>query len=89
MSSDDLIWVGSAPLSPEDMGRLRRDLILQRIVLWVPTSLILSISLLFYAGLKLSEPEAIATVSISFFAALLLARKSGYQRYRQIRSGLI
>ena len=89
MSSDDLIWVGSAPLSPEDMRRLRRDLILQRTVLWVPTSLILSISMLFYAGLKLSEPESIATVAISFFAALLLARKSGYQRYRQIRTGLI
>jgi len=71
------------------MGRLRRDLILQRTVLWVPTSLILSISMLFYAGLKLSEPESIAAVAISFFAALLLARKSGNQRYRQIRTGYI
>ena len=71
MSSDDLIWVGSAPLSPEDMGRLRRDLVLQRTVLWVPTSLILSISLLFYAGLKLSEPEAIATVAIYCLPRLL------------------
>ncbi len=89
MSSDDLIWVGSAPLSPEDMGRLRRDLVLQRTVLWVPTGLILSISMLFISGLKLSAPESIAAVSISFFAALLFARKSGNQRYRQIRNGLI
>ncbi len=89
MSSEDLIWVGSAPLSPEDMNRLRRDLVLQRAVLWVPTGLIISISLLFYAGLKLSEPDSIATVVISFFAGLLLARKSGNQRFHQIRSGLM
>lgn len=89
MSSDDLIWVGSAPLSPKEMGRLRRDLVLQRAVLWIPTALIMSISLLFYAGLKLSAPESIATVSISFLAALLFARKSGKQRFRQIRNGLI
>ena len=89
MSSDDLIWVGSAPLSPEEMGRLRRDLILQRTVLWVPTGLILSISMLFISGLKLSAPESMATVSISFLAALLFARKSGNHRYRLIRNGLI
>ena len=89
MSSDDLIWVGSAPLSSEEMGRLRRDLILQRAVLWVPTGLILSISMLFISGLELSAPESIATVSISFLAALLFARKSGNHRYRLIRNGLI
>ncbi|GIS44775.1 MAG: hypothetical protein Ct9H90mP16_18450 [Candidatus Poseidoniales archaeon] len=45
--------------------------------------------MLFFSGLKLSAPESMAPVSISFLAALLFARKSGNHRYRLIRNGLI
>ena len=89
MSSDELIWVGAAPLGPDEMRRLRKDLILQRTVLWVPTSLILSTSLLFFFEMQLSSPESIAAVSASFITALFFSRVSGNQRYRVIREGLI
>ncbi|MEE2758959.1 MAG: hypothetical protein VYA86_03150 [Candidatus Thermoplasmatota archaeon] len=89
MSDDDLIWVGAAPLSPEDMRRLRKDLVLQRTVLWAPTSLILSISLVFFFGLRLSAPESIFAVATSFLASLIFARISGNQRYRVIKQGLV
>ena len=89
MSSDDLIWVGAAPLSSDEMERFRKDLVLRRTVLWVPTGLILAMGLLFYFELPLSEMESVATLLFAFFVGLFLGRLSGNQRYRQIRDALL
>ena len=89
MSSDDLIWVGAAPLSSDEMERFRKDLVLRRTVLWVPTGLILAMGLLFFFELPLSEIESVATLLFAFFVGLFLGRLSGNQRYRQIRDALL
>ncbi|MFL2947260.1 MAG: hypothetical protein ACJZ4J_03705 [Candidatus Poseidoniales archaeon] len=89
MAGDDLNWVGAAPLSSDDMERFRKDLILRRTVLWVPTGLILAMGLLFYFELPLSELESIATLLFAFFVGVFLGRVSGNQRYRQIRDALL
>ncbi len=89
MSSDDLIWVGAAPLSSDEMERFRKDLVLRRTVLWVPTGLILAMGLLFFFELPLSEIESVATLLFAFFVGLFLGRVSGNQRYRQIRDALL
>ena len=89
MASDDLNWVGAAPLSSDDMERFRKGLILRRMVLWVPTGLILAMGLLFYFELPLSELESVATLLFAFFVGVFLGRVSGNQRYRQIRDALL
>ena len=89
MASDNLIWVGAAPLSSDDMEKFRKDLILRRTVLWVPTGLLLAMGLLFYFELPLSEMESIATLLFSFFVGMFLGRLSGNQRYKQIRDALL
>ena len=89
MASDDLIWVGATPLGSDEMERFRKDLILRRTVLWVPTGLILAMGLLFYFELPLSELESVATLLFSFFVGIILGRVSGNQRYRQIRDALL
>lgn len=89
MTSDDLIWVGAAPLSSDEMERFRKDLVLRRTVLWVPTGLILAMGLLFFFELPLSEIESVATLLFAFFVGLFLGRVSGNQRYRQIRDALL
>ena len=89
MASDDLIWVGATPLGSDEMERFRKDLILRRTVLWVPTGLILAMGLLFYFELPLAELESVATLLFSFFVGIILGRVSGNQRYRQIRDALL
>ena len=89
MSSDDLVWVGAAPLDSEDMNRLRRDLILQRTLLWVPTGFVIAIILLFLFKLPLSAPESILTLVFTFFIGLGFGRMSGNQRFNQIKDALI
>ena len=76
MASDDLIWVGATPLGSDEMERFRKDLILRRTVLWVPTGLILAMGLLFYFELPLSELESVATLLFSFFVGAESARGS-------------
>ena len=89
MASDDLIWVGASPLGSDEMDRFRKDLILRRTVLWVPTGLILTMGLLFFFELPLSELESVATLLFAFFVGIFLGRVSGNQRYRQIRDALL
>ena len=89
MASGDLVWVGAAPLGADEMKRLRKDLILQRTVLWVPTGLLLAILMLFLSKLSLSSPESILTLSFAFFVGLILGRISGNQRFSQIQNALL
>jgi hypothetical protein len=89
VSSGDLVWVGAAPLSADDMKRLRRDLILQRTVLWVPTGLLIAMLLLFLSKLPLSNPESILTLLFAVFVGLGLGRISGTQRFSQIKNALL
>ena len=89
MASGDLVWVGAAPLGTEEMMRLRRDLILQRTVLWVPTGLLIALLMLFLSKLPLSAPESILTLSFAFFVGLILGRISGNQRFSHIQNALL
>ncbi len=89
MANDDLIWVGAAPLGADEMERLRRDLILQRTVLWVPTGLILTMLLLFLVKLPLSNPESILLLLFSGSVGLVFGRVSGNQRYKRIHEALL
>ena len=89
MASDDLVWVGAAPLGADDMKRLRRDLILQRTVMWVPTGLIIAMTLLFTFKLSLSKPESILSLSFAGLIGLGLGRVSGNQRYARIQDALL
>ena len=89
MSSDDLVWVGAAPLGTDEMKRLRRDLILQRTVLWVPTGLLIAMLLLFLFELPLSNPESILTLVFALLVGLSLGRISGTQRFSVIKNALL
>ena len=89
MSRGDLVWVGAAPLGADEMEKLRRGLVLQRTVVWVPTGLIISMFLLYLFKLSLSSPESILTLSFSFLFALVLGRISGRQRYTQFQNALL
>ena len=89
MASGDLVWVGAAPLGADEMKRLRRDLILQRTVLWVPTGLLIAMLMLFLSKLSLSSPESILTLSFAFFVGLILGRVSGNQRFSDIQNALL
>lgn len=89
MTSGDLVWVGAAPLGAREMKRLRRDLILQRTVLWVPTGLIISMLMLFLFNLPLSTPESILTLLFAFVVGIGLGRISGNQRYKHIQNALL
>ena len=71
------------------MNRLRRDLILQRTLLWVPTGFVIAIILLFLFKLPLSAPESILTLVFTFFIGLGFGRMSGNQRFNQIKDALI
>ncbi len=89
MSSGDLVWVGAAPLGAGEMKRLRRDLILQRTVLWVPTGLLTAMLLLFLFKLPLSNPESILTLGFAVLVGLGLGRISGNQRFSRIKDALL
>ena len=89
MSSEDLVWVGAAPLDSDSMAKLRRDLILQRTLLWVPTGFVIAIILLFIFKLPLSAPESILTLVFTFFIGLGFGRVSGNQRFTQIKDALV
>ena len=89
MSDDDLIWVGAAALSSEEMERFRKDLILRRTVLWVPTGLILAMVMLYLFELPLSEIESILTLVFALVVGIVFGRISGNQLYRRIRGALI
>ena len=64
MAEDNLEWVGSAPLDPVVMKTLQRDLIIRRVLLWVPGGLILSLIILFNLGISLRSNEAITLFGI-------------------------
>jgi UPF0716 family protein affecting phage T7 exclusion len=89
VTSEDLAWVGAAPLESEDMERLRKDLIFQRTVIWIPLGLIIAIGLLYLFKLPLSAPESILTLSFTFIIGSLFGRISGNQRFHQIRDALL
>ena len=89
MESEDLAWVGAAPLESEDMERLRKDLVLQRTVIWIPLGLIIAIGLLYLFKLPLSAPESILTLVFTFIIGILFGRISGNQRFHQIRDALL
>ena len=71
MSRGDLVWVGAAPLGADEMEKLRRGLILQRTVVWIPTGLILAMLLLYFFKLSLSSPESILTISFTILVGLV------------------
>lgn len=89
MTMGELDWVGAAPLDASAMARLRKDLILQRTVLWIPTGLIIALMMLFLFGLPLGAREAIAVLAFATFLGLVLGRLAGDSRYRQIRIALL
>ncbi|HIF04294.1 MAG TPA: hypothetical protein EYQ80_02470 [Candidatus Poseidoniales archaeon] len=89
MTMGELDWVGAAPLDASAMARLRKDLILQRTVLWIPTGLIVALMMLFLFGLPLGAREAIAVLAFATFLGLVLGRLAGDSRYRQIRIALL
>jgi len=89
VESEDLAWVGAAPLESEDMERLRKDLVLQRTVIWIPLGLIIAIGLLYLFKLPLSAPESILTLVFTFIIGILFGRISGNQRFHQIRDALL
>ena len=89
MSRGDLTWVGAAPLGADEMESLRRGLILQRTVVWIPTGLIIAMLLLYLFELSLSSPASIVTLSFSFLVGLVLGRISGRQRYNQFQDALL
>ena len=89
MSRGDLVWVGAAPLGADEMEKLRRGLILQRTVVWIPTGLILAMLLLYFFKLSLSSPESILTLSFTILVGLVLGRISGRQRYTQFQNALL
>ena len=89
MSRGDLVWVGAAPLGAGEMEKLRRGLVLQRTVVWVPTGLIIAMVLLYLFKLSLSSPESILTLSFTLLVGLVLGRISGRQRYTQFQNALL
>ncbi len=89
MSTDDLSWIGTAPLDSANMGRLRGDLILQRTVLWVPTGLIIALVMLLWFDLPIAAGESLAVLSFSLFLGLGLGRMAGNTRFRQIENALL
>jgi hypothetical protein len=89
MAGEDLDWVGSAPLDPEVMKTLQRDLIVRRILLWVPGGLILSLVILFNLGISLRSNEAITLFAIVFIIGIVIGRSSGRSRFDRIQSALV
>ena len=89
MSRGDLVWVGAAPLGADEMEKLRRGLVLQRTVVWVPTGLIIAMTMLYLFKLSLSSPESILTLSFTLLVGLILGRISGKQRFTQFQNALL
>ena len=89
MSRGELVWVGAAPLGAEEMEKLRRGLVLQRTVVWIPTGLIIAMLLLYLFKLSLSSPESILTLSFTLLVGLILGRISGRQRFTQFQNALL
>jgi len=89
VSRGDLVWVGAAPLGADEMEKLRRGLVLQRTVVWIPTGLIIAMLLLYLFELSLSSPESILTLSFTILVGLVLGRLSGKQRYTQFQNALL
>jgi len=71
------------------MEKLRRGLVLQRTVVWIPTGLIIAMLLLYFFELSLSSPESILTLSFTILVGLVLGRLSGKQRYTQFQNALL
>ena len=89
MSREELVWVGAAPLAADEMEKLRRGLVLQRTVVWVPSGLITAMLLLYLFNLSLSSPESIVALSSALLVGLILGRISGRQRYNQFQNALL
>ena len=89
MSRGDLVWVGAAPLAADEMEKLRRGLVLQRTVVWVPSGLIAAMLILYLFNLSLSSPESIVALSFALLVGLILGRISGRQRYNQFQNALL
>lgn len=89
MDNDDLIWVGAAALSSDEMKKFRRDLILRRTVLWVPTGLVLAMVMLYLFELPLSDSSSILTLVFALVVGIVFGRISGNQLYRRIHGALI
>ena len=89
MSDEDLAWVGAAPLGKEEMERLRKDLITQRTVIWVPLGFLVALSLLYFFERNLAEPEAILTLAFTMIIGVIFGRVSGKQRYAQIQNAMM
>ena len=89
MSGEELGWVGSAPLDPEVMKTLQRDLVIHRILLWVPSGLILSLILLFNFGISLRSNEAMTIFAVVFILGIVIGRATGRSRYNRIQSALV
>jgi len=71
------------------MEKLRRGLVLQRTVVWIPTGLIIAMLLLYLFELSLSSPESILTLSFTILVGLVLGQISGKQRYTQFQNALL
>ena len=89
MSHGDLVWVGAAPLGADEMEKLRRGLVLQRTVVWIPTGLIIAMLLLYLFKLSLSSPESILTLSFTILVGLMFGRISGRHRYDRYQNALL
>ena len=89
MSRGELVWVGAAPLAANEMEKLRRGLILQRTVVWVPSGLILVMVLLYLFNFSISSPESIVALSSALLIGLIFGRISGKQRYTQFQNALL
>ncbi|MDP6899614.1 MAG: hypothetical protein QGF94_02120 [Candidatus Thalassarchaeaceae archaeon] len=89
MAEDNLEWVGSAPLDPVVMKTLQRDLIIRRVLLWVPGGLILSLIILFNLGISLRSNEAITLFGIVLIIGTIIGRTAGRSRFHRIQSALV
>ena len=89
MADEKLDWVGSAPLDPALMNVLRRDLIIRRIMIWVPAGLIVASVLMYSLGISLKSNESIGTMLVATVLGVTLGRMSGRVRYNHIRSALV
>jgi len=89
MGDEKLDWVGSAPLDPALMNVLRRDLIVRRIMIWVPAGLIIASVLMYSFGISLRSNESIITMVVALILGSILGRMSGRVRYNRIRAALI
>ena len=89
MVEEKLDWVGSAPLDPALMNVLHRDLIIRRIMIWVPAGLIVASILIYSLEISLTSNESLAILAIATVLGTILGRMSGRVRFRRIRAALV